>query len=397
MSLDISLAPSEPTTAPPTPMKVAFVSETWTPEINGVTHTLSKLVARLRERHYVLQLIRPRPDESQREPLASEELQVKAFPVLDYDGVHIGWINPARLRAFWKAHRPDVIYIATEGPLGMVALRVARQLGLPIVSGFHTNFDQYSRHYLLLRLVRPFVSLFLKRFHNKTAMTLVPTQQQADRMTSWGYRRVKVMGRGLDHALFSPAHRDDALRTQWGASAQDSVALYVGRLAIEKNIPLLIESLQALRQQNPHQIAVVVGDGPMRKEVEKNLPWVHCIGFQQGENLARYYASADFFVFPSLSETFGNVVTEAMASGLAVIAFDYAAAGELIHTGTNGIVVSCNNKRAFTEAVLRLQQDPVMINRLKTAARERVAPLKWSRIADTFIDYLHQAKEHNDA
>lgn len=397
MSLDMSLAPDESRTMQTTPLKVAFVSETWTPEINGVTHTLSKLVTRLHERRYVLQLIRPRPDQSQREPLASEELQVKAFPVLDYDGVHIGWINPSRLRTFWKAHRPDVIYIATEGPLGMVALRVARQLGIPVVSGFHTNFDQYSQHYLLLRIVRPFVSRFLKRFHNKTAMTLVPTQQQAHRMTSQGYQRVNVMGRGLDHALFSPSHRDDSLRQEWGATDQDCVALYVGRLAIEKNIPLLIESLKALRQQNPHQIAVVVGDGPMRKEVEKQLPWVRCIGFQQGEQLARYYASADFFVFPSLSETFGNVVTEAMASGLAVVAFDYAAAGELIHSGSNGIVVSCHDKAAFIEAVLHLQQDLDMINRLKVAARERVAPLEWSRIADTFIDYLHQAKELNHA
>lgn len=397
MTADTSLAPDESHDDHDRQLKVCFVSETWTPEINGVTHTLSKLVARLSERRFALQLIRPRPDTGQREPLASEELQVRAVPVLDYDGVHMGWISPARLRAFWKAHRPDVIYIATEGPLGMVALRVARQLRLPIVSGFHTNFDQYSRHYLLLRVVRPFVSIFLRRFHNKTAMTLVPTQQQADKMTSWGYRRVKVLGRGLDHAVFSPEYRDLKLRAEWGAGEQDSVALYVGRLAIEKNIPLLIESLEALHQENPQQIAIVVGDGPMRREVEKQLPWVRCIGFQQGTELARCYASADVFVFPSLSETFGNVVTEAMASGLAVVAFDYAAAGELIRNEEDGIVVSCKDRPAFVQAVLRLQRDPALINRLGAAARARVALLEWSRIADTFIDYLYQAKEHNDA
>lgn len=379
------------------PMKVAFVSETWLPEINGVTHTLSQLAQYLQQQHYTLQLVRPAPTAGSHEALAKEELQVKAIPVKDYEGVNIGWISPRKLRQFWRAHRPDVVYIATEGPLGMVALRVARQLRLPVVSGFHTNFDQYSRHYLWLRVVRPFVGAFLKRFHNRTLATLVPTHQQAERMTAQGYRNIKVMGRGLDHHRFSPKHRDETLRAEWGAGPDTPVVMYTGRLALEKNIPLLITSLHALHQHNPDQIAVIVGDGPMRHDIEQAVPWVHFVGFQQNEALARHYASADIFLFPSLSETFGNVVTEAMSSGLCTIAFNYAAAGELIENGVNGFVVPCNDEHAFIDTVVNVCQTPQLIRKIGLCACETVASLTWPNIADTFVRYLHQAKETHDA
>lgn len=379
------------------PMKVSFVSETWLPEINGVTHTLSQLAQYLHEQHYTLQLVRPTPKNGAHEPRADEELQVKAIPVKDYEGVNIGWVSPRKLRQFWRTHRPDVVYIATEGPLGMVALRVARQLRLPVVSGFHTNFDQYSRHYLWLRTVRPFVGAFLKRFHNRTLATLVPTQHQAERMSAQGYRNVKVMGRGLDHGRFSPQHRDEALREAWGAAPDTPVVMYTGRLAVEKNIPLLIASLQALHQQHPDQIAVIVGDGPMRKDIEQAVPWAHFVGFQQDEALARHYASGDIFLFPSLSETFGNVVTEAMSSGQCVVAFDYAAAGELIENGKNGFVVPCGNEHAFIDAVLSIRETPQQIRMIGQRACDRVASLTWPHIAETFVRYLHQARETHDA
>lgn len=379
------------------PMKVSFVSETWLPEINGVTHTLSQLAQYLYEQRYTLQLVRPMPKDGSHEDRVVEELQVKAIPVKDYEGVNIGWVPPRELRQFWRAHRPDVVYIATEGPLGMVALRVARQLRLPVVSGFHTNFDQYSRHYLWLRIVRPFVGAFLKRFHNRTLITLVPTQQQAERMTVQGYRNVKVMGRGLDHGRFSPQHRDNALREEWGATPDTVVVMYTGRLAVEKNISLLIASLQALHEQYPDQIAVIVGDGPMRESIEQAVPWAHFVGFQQNEALARYYASGDIFLFPSLSETFGNVVTEAMSSGLCVVAFDYAAAGELIENGVSGFVVPCGNEHAFVSTLLSINKTLPQIGMIGQCACDRVANLTWPHIAETFVRYLHQARETHDA
>ncbi|MGJ8523302.1 GDP-mannose-dependent alpha-mannosyltransferase [Carnimonas sp. R-84981] len=389
--------PSAVADAAPAVRKVCFVSETWHPEINGVTHTLSHLVDHLHQRGYPLQLVRPTPDEGGTDPRMDEELQVRALPVLDYDGVHMGGVMPARLKAFWQAQRPDVLYIATEGPLGMVAVRVARQLGIPMVSGFHTNFDFYSQHYILLRVVRPFVRSFLRRFHNKTAITLVPTRAQADLMADQGFKRVEVMGRGLDTASFSPEFRSPELREEWCAGSDQRVALHVGRLAAEKNVGLLIETLEALRAANPRQIAVIVGDGPLRAEMEKRLPWAHFAGFQRGEALARYYASADMFLFPSRSETYGNVVIEAMASGLATVAFDYAAASELIRDGHNGVTITLDNNADFIEKSKQLAADPAAVRLQGEKARERVLELSWEKIGVLFTHYLHEAQEVKDA
>lgn len=377
------------------PMIVAFVSETWQPEVNGVTHTLSKLVDCLYHKGYTLQLVRPRPDDGSHANHMSGELQVKALPVFDYDGVHMGFIRPKQLRHYWVSNRPDVIYIATEGPLGMVALKVARQLGIPVVSGFHTNFEHYSQYYILLRLVHPFVRSFLRRFHNKTNATLVPTQRQAASMTQSGYTMVKVMGRGLDTRHFSPSFRSEALRQTWGAEENSCVALYVGRLAVEKNVELLIRTLKALRAANSEQVAVIVGEGPLRAKLKEQVPWVKFAGFKHDQALSEYYASADLFLFPSMSETFGNVVTEAMASGLAVLAFDYAAASELIISGENGMTIPFENEDAFVESAVKLAGDISIVRAQGINASQKVAGLNWENIGETFIDYLHQAQEEN--
>ncbi|WP_456267334.1 glycosyltransferase family 4 protein [Kushneria sp. AK178] len=382
------------TTRPP--LKVAFVSETWAPEINGVTHTLGHLSRHLGACGMSLQLIRPRPQTPHHDKLMSEELQVGAIPIPDYDGVSMGLPAPRRITGLWRTHRPDVVYIATEGPLGLSALNQARKLGIPVVSGFHTNFDQYSRHYIMLKVLTPLVRPFLRRFHNRSTMTLVPTKAQADNLAQYGYDNVKVLSRGLDCERFSPSRRDTSLRAQWDADDHTPVALYVGRLAAEKNVLLLIDTLDTMRQHQPDLKAVLVGDGPQRALLEARLPWAEFAGFQRDEALARHYASADIFLFPSLSETFGNVVTEAMASGLAVVAFDYAAAGELICEDRQGKLAAPDRPAQFIEAAVTLCNDMASAREMGRAACERVHTLGWPKIGDAFIDYLLQAQEVND-
>lgn len=376
--------------------RIAFVSETWAPEINGVAHTLGHLAHHLAARGFELQLVRPKPRGGERDLTVNEELHSLAIPIPDYDGVSMGVPMPFKLRQLWRKHRPDVVYIATEGPLGISAQRIARQFGIPVVSGFHTNFDQYSTHYILLKMLRPLVRPYLRRFHNRTAITLVPTQAQADALTRLGYCNVQVMSRGLDCKHFSPARRDMTLRNQWHAGEERPVALYVGRLAAEKNMELLVQTLEAMRARCPELVAVLVGDGPLRQQLERRLPWAVFAGFQRGEALARHYASADMFVFPSLSETFGNVVTEAMASGLAIVAFDYAAAGELVEHGVQGYLAACNDADGFIDAAVALCNDRERLRQFGHAARKKVEPLEWHRIGDIFVNYLHQAQEVGD-
>jgi len=286
---------------------VCVVTETYPPEINGVALTLERLVRELRARGHAVSVVRPRQgvaDDADRETTL-----VRGLPVPGYHHVRVGLPAGQVLRTRWTARRPDVVYVATEGPLGWSAVRVARRLGVPIFSGFHTNFHVYARHYGAGRL-HALVLRYLRRFHNQTAGTLVANEELRDRLHGLGFENLSVIGRGVDGQLFSPARRSSSLRRAWGASDDDLVALHVGRLAPEKNVPLAIEAYRAMQQANGARACVVVGDGPLRTALERAHPDLHFRGIRTGRDLAAYYASADVFLFLSESETFGNVTLD---------------------------------------------------------------------------------------
>ncbi|WP_434983966.1 glycosyltransferase family 4 protein [Vreelandella zhaodongensis] len=377
-------------------MRLCIVSETWSPEINGVVHTLNRLCRELQQLDITVDVIRPAPKVPGSAAYAVQELQVRRYALPGYSDVHIGLARPAKLRRFWQQQRPDTIYLATQGPLGWAARQAARQLNIPLVAGWHTNFDHYCHDYGVSWLSAA-THRYLRYFHNGCDLTLVPTQQQAKALRHQGIKGVQVLSRGIDGEQFSPALRDDALRKRWGVSEHQPVALYVGRLAPEKNLALLQETLQAMRDVRPDMAQVIVGDGPSRAQLEKALPDAHFTGFVNRQELARHYASADMFIFPSLSETWGNVVTEAMASGLAVVAYRHAASAELIHSGHNGITVTPGDSLTFQQAAVTLCQHPADYARLGRVARLRALEQSWSGIAEQFSSYLHHAQEAHHA
>ncbi|WP_110687391.1 glycosyltransferase family 4 protein [Salinicola aestuarinus] len=372
-------------------MRIALVSETWSPEVNGVAHTLSHLASHLVSKGITLQLIRPEPTGGERDSLMERDLHVRGIALPIYADVHVGVPCRRRLIRFWRQERPDAIYIATEGPLGWSALNAARKLAIPIVSGFHTNFDQYAANYGLGWSI-PIAQRGLRYFHNRCGATLVPTHEQRKALETRGYRNVSVLARGVDAHRYTPSRRDADLRREWGVGPHQPVALYAGRLASEKNIELLADAMSAMQQANPTLVQVLVGDGPARKTLAQRLPDAIFTGFQKGEALARHYASADIFVFPSLSETFGNVVPEAMASGLAVVAFEHAAAKELITRDIDGCLVSPGDRAGFVDAARTLSCQPAVYARLGRQARERAASLSWANIGDRFLAHLIQAQ-----
>ncbi len=377
-------------------MRLCIVSETWSPEINGVAHTLNRLCRELTRLGITVDVIRPTPKVPGSAPHTAQELQVRRCSLPGYSDVQIGLARPAKLRRFWQQQRPEVIYLATQGPLGWAARQTARQLNIPLVAGWHTNFDHYCHDYGVSWLSAA-TRRYLRYFHNGCDLTLVPTQQQATALRRQGIHGVKVLSRGIDGEQFSPALRDDALRKRWGVSEHQPVALYVGRLAPEKNLALLQETLQAMREVRPDMAQVIVGDGPSRAQLEKALPNVHFTGFIDKQALARHYASADMFIFPSLSETWGNVVTEAMASGLAVVAYRHAASAELIQSGHNGVTASPGDSLTFQQAAVTLCQHPADYARLGRVARLRALEQSWSGIAEQFSSYLHHAQEARHA
>ena len=360
------------------PLRIACVTETYPPEVNGVAMTIARLVQSLRARHHQVQVVRPR--QAGDTGATSEDVLVRGVPIPRYAGLRMGLPCMGTLVKLWKQERPDVVHIATEGPLGRSALLAAKALGLPVCSDFRTNFHAYSRHYGFGFLRRPIMS-YLRRFHNATQCTMVPTQALHDDLRKEGFRDLMTVARGVDVRRFDPAHRSETLRAQWGAAPDDLVVTCVGRLAPEKNLTTLVAAFDAIRREHPRARLVLVGDGPMRKELQARCPDAIFAGQRTGADLAVHYASADLFLFPSVTETFGNVTTEAMASGLAVVAFDYAAAQRLIRHGENGALVPFDDTAAFIATATRTAADLANCRVLGAQARIGVMALDWDGIA----------------
>jgi glycosyltransferase involved in cell wall biosynthesis len=375
-------------------MRIGIVSETYPPEINGVALTVHGLVAGLAARGHRIDLIRPRQSQPFLDEAGIDVLELRGGALPRYPGLRFGLPAGRTLRQHWSQQRPDAVYVATEGPLGWSAMRAARRLGIPLSSGFHTRFDSYASHYGL-GLLTPLVRSYLRRFHQRAAATLVPTDALARELHAMGITNARLLRRAVDTQLFHPNRRDEALRACWGVDAATPVVLYVGRIAPEKNLELAIQAFRAIRQKVPQARYVWVGDGPARDALQAAHPDFIFAGVQRGEALARHYASADLFPFPSLSETFGNVIIEALAAGLPVVAYAEGAAREHLADGVNGYCVAPGNAQAFIEAAAKLANNPALIRHMGRAARAGMAGLSPDAVIRDFETLLREMAEEN--
>jgi glycosyltransferase involved in cell wall biosynthesis len=366
-------------------LRVAFVTETYPPEVNGVANTAACFVEGLRARNHEIQLVRPRQNRADQAggDAGFRQVLMRGLPIPRYPGLKMGLPAKQALISMWSRHRPDVVHIVTEGPLGWSALQAAHKLRLPVSSDFRTNFHAYSRHYGIGWLQKP-IAAYLRKFHNRTMLTLVPTDAMRRDLAARGFRNLRVVARGVDTQLFNPARRSEALRSRWGAAPQDPVVLHVGRLAPEKNLDPVVASFEQMRRIAPRTKLVFVGDGPSRESMRTRCPDAIYAGMRTGEDLAAHYASGDMFLFPSLTETFGNVTVEAMASGLAIVAYDYAAAAEYISHGRNGLLVGYGDPDEFVRLSAALVEDRPRIREFGMRARQSAEKLAWSRVVEQF-------------
>ena len=298
-------------------LRIAVVTETYPPEINGVAMTISRMVEGLRQRH-VVELIRPRqnPQDSAKHEPSLQEVLVRGIPIPRYQDLKLGLPAKRQLIKLWTKQRPDVVHIVTEGPLGSSAIAAARN-SASVSSDFHTNFHSYSRHYGFGWLQKT-VSAYLRNLHNRTDTTLVPTRELRDTLAQDGYQNLQVVARGVDTALFHPGKRSEKLRLQWGVVADDELAvIYVGRISAEKNLPLVVRAFKAMQASNPKLKLVLVGDGPVRAELQRQNPEYIFAGMRTGEDLCGALCVEGI---SSCSEhdgnLHGNVTVEAMVSGL---------------------------------------------------------------------------------
>jgi glycosyltransferase involved in cell wall biosynthesis len=272
-------------------VKLTLITDAWRPQINGVVTTLGTIVERLRALGHTVETYTPD--------------QFRNWPCPTYPEIRLALGCGSGVRRRLDAFRPDAIHIATEGPLGLAARRYCRDNGLPFTTSFHTLFAEYIQ----VRTGAPlsFGYAFLRWFHNGAERAMAATPGMVDRLQNWGFRNPVLWSRGVDTDLFQPRGRDFL-------SGTDPKLMYVGRIAIEKNI-------EAFLKLDVPGVKYLIGDGPQRAELERKYPEAVFLGYRQGEDLALHMAAADVFVFPSLTDTFGLVMLEALACGVPVAAF----------------------------------------------------------------------------
>ena len=369
-------------------MKIDIVTDTFVPDVNGVAMTLGRLTDGLRKRGHTVRVIHTGITAK------TGETCVTAVSLPGYKEIRVGLPKPFELRTRWLKNRPDVIYVATESPLGKSALKAANALGIPVASGFHTNFHQYMAQYGMGGF-QPLALAYLKNFHQRADCTLTPSKDMVELLCREGFQNVHLLGRGVDTELFSPHKRCETLRSQWGASPESPVAVMVGRVAPEKNFELAMKTFEQMRQAVPDVQCVVIGDGPLRLKLAVKYPWAHFVGVQSGEELAKHYASSDVLIFPSETETFGNVLLEAMASGLATVSYDYAASALHVKNEENGLKTSKGDELTFINhslQALSLTSD----DDLRKSARNTAETLGWDHVVDSFANRLIEMNNRNN-
>ena len=360
-------------------MRISLVTETYFPQVNGVSRTLGQLVRAMEGRGDVVQVVHPDYGES---PERENTWLVRAARVPFYQELYLPLPPFGGVRRAIDEFGPDVVHLATEATLGLSVLRHVLARGYPTVSSFHTNFDQYTSHYRV-GFASGTIWRYLRWFHNKTIETYVPSKTTIGELESRGFERLVLWPRGVDGRLFRPdrAGRTE-VRERLGFKPEEVVVGYVSRIAAEKNIAYLADALGALGEARAGVRFLFVGDGPERGELERRMgEHAKFVGYRTGEDLADHYAAMDIFAFSSLTETFGNVVLEAMASGLPVAALRAGGVGDTVRAGETGVLVEVSAPTsAMTGALIALVDDGEKRRRLAEGARAYALSQSWDEV-----------------
>ena len=375
------------------PLRVALFTESSLPWVDGVSRTLGQLFTTMLKRGIDFRIYSP--IEPSPEYAWSDRVRfVKSFAFPLYRAYRISMPDKRWLRADLDAFQPDVIHICTPTPAPFWAQGYARSRGLQVAGSFHTDFVGYMRYYRAGFIQAPAWKA-LAWFYNRCDGTFAPSTNFVEDLRRRGVRNVNLWSRGIDCDQYSPVHRDPALRQALGADEDTPLLLMVSRLVKEKDLADLIGIDRVLKRRGLKYRLALVGDGPFRAELERGLPDAHFAGQQVGVELARWYASADVFVFPSTTETFGNVVQEAMASGLATVVVDKGGPSSLLQDGVSGLVARANDVDEIAAKVAGLIEDPQRRRRMGEEARSLAMTRTWDVVNGALIGaYESMASKH---
>jgi glycosyltransferase involved in cell wall biosynthesis len=371
-------------------LRIALFTDTYVPTVNGVARTLAQLVDQAGSRGHEVALFSTRVSDG---PAAGTVMhhQVAGIPAPVYPELQLARPLERSGRRKLERFEPEVVHAATESTVGWSGRRWAVRKRVPLVTSFHTNFPEYTRGYGLGWFENA-VWRYLRWFHEGARISFCPSRATLEDLQERGFHsRWRVWSRGVDSELFSPSRRNPDVRAELAPGA-DTILLYVGRLAPEKRCEIAIQAFDRIRSDFPGAALVFVGDGPFRPQLEAmRVPHVHFAGYRTGIPLAEAYAAGDLFVFPSDTETFGNVVNEALASGLPVVAANRGGVRDIVVPGRTGILCAPRDPGSFAEGLRALLTDSDLRARLAAGARASAATRTWTRIFDVLFDGYEEA------
>lgn len=374
-------------------MKVALFADTYLPQINGVTNTITKLLEYYEKKEIEYRLFVPKYETDVNMYNVERFYSIKFFL---YPDARVTFPNFWRINAALAEFKPDLVHNITEFNMGATGMGYGKSHDVPTISNYTTNFSQYVDYYKLYFLKIP-VWNWMKWFHTQNDLTLCPSQSAQRLLRNHGITNTCIFGRGIDFKNFHPMHRNENLRKNLGF-ADKTAFLYVGRVAVEKDLDVLCRSCHTIHQKFGGSAALVItGDGPYLEKCRQMFPAETVFtGFKKGKELAEIYASCDIFICPSSTETFGNVVLEAMASGLPVIGADAGGVGELILHGVNGLKFKKKDAKELADCMERLLSDLDLKNSLKIAGLESAQNKSWDTIFDGLIEVYRDILRKKD-
>jgi len=369
-------------------LRVALVASSYNYIRDGVALTLNRLVAYL-ERQGVEVLVFAPVGKTAALEHHGTLVPVPSLALPPRPEYRIAFPLPRRAVERLREFRPHLLHLAlAPDPLGYSALKAARKLNIPLVASCHTRFESYLKHYPYALGLTGLLKAYLRHAYGAAREVYVPSQSMIDALLADGLKNnFRLWPRGVDTHLFQPGKRSAAWRARYGIGPDEFVVAFVSRLVREKELDTLAAALQRLEALGVAYRALIVGQGPERGWLEKQLPLAVFTGFLEGEALAEAYASSDVFLFPSETETFGNVTLEAMASGLPCVCADATGSRSLVLHGVTGYLAQPRNAAAFAERIAALAADRALRARLGEAARGRSLKFDWDESMARILGY----------
>ncbi|TLS39029.1 glycosyltransferase family 4 protein [Pseudalkalibacillus caeni] len=366
-------------------MKLALFTDTYLPQVNGVSRTLSRLAAYLDRQQIDYQLFAP--DGNDEDLFGSNVYRFASLKFFLYPECRIALPKLGTIQKQLKGFQPDLLHIATPFNIGLSGLHYGKKLDIPMVGSYHTNFDEYLSHYRL-EFLSPFIWRYMLWFHQPFHTVFVPSRSTQSHLYEKGFQEVSLWKRGVDCTLFHPQKKSAIIREKYGIK-EKNILLFVSRIAPEKNLDTLIKIMERLPQDIKEQTHwIIVGDGPSLPVLKNKVPAnVTFLGYLQGEDLAEIYASSDLFVFPSATETFGNVVLEALASGTPVIGARAGGVQEIISHNNSGILCDPWDPEQYVSGIVELLEKKGKRKMMEYNARCYALTQSWDTIFSELINH----------